>query len=467
MRLLKVDSTNGLSLTEDLPGNERLQYAILSHTWGKDEDEVTYEDLSKGTSETNVGYKKISLCAQQAICDGIQYIWVDTCCINKSNSNNNKDIELQTAINSMFRWYQNATKCYVYLEDVPDPQTTADGQPYPTSWERSLQGSRWFTRGWTLQELIAPKAVEFFSMNWCFLGSKTSLERQIYEITGIPVTALRGNPLSEFSVAERIAWAQKRTTRYIEDKAYSLQGIFDVCIPVLYGEGEEKAFRRLHEEIAKDKQGYDTAQFAISFSLADVVETEHFVAREKELVEMHSILSGDGSRRVAVLHGLGGIGKTQLTIAYAKRYKNTYSAVFWLNAKDADSLKQSFSRAAKQILREHPLTSQLSSIDMAGNLDGVIESVKIWLSHPKNTRWLLIYDNYDNPKIPGNTDTAAIDIRRYFPESYQGSIIITTRLSQIKLGSQIPIKKMTNMEDSLQILANESGRQLSVNGKNF
>jgi hypothetical protein len=104
---------------------------------------------------------------------------------------------------------------------------------------------------------------------------------------------------------------------------------------------------------------------------------------------------------------------------------------------------------------------------MARNLDGIIESVKIWLSHLKNTRWLLIYDNHDNPKIPGNIDAAAIDVRRYFPESYQGSIIITTRLSQIKLGSQIPIKKMTNMEDSLQILANESGRQLSVNGKNF
>jgi hypothetical protein len=104
---------------------------------------------------------------------------------------------------------------------------------------------------------------------------------------------------------------------------------------------------------------------------------------------------------------------------------------------------------------------------MNGNLDEVVETVKAWLSLPKNTRWLLIYDNYDNPKIPSNPDPTAIDIRKYFPESYQGSIIITTRLAQVKLGSQIPIKKLTNVEDSLQILSNTSGRQLSMSGKRF
>jgi hypothetical protein len=131
------------------------------------------------------------------------------------------------------------------------------------------------------------------------------------------------------------------------------------------------------------------------------------VAREDELAEIHRTLRGDGTRRTVVLRGLGGIGKTQLTIAYAKRHKDSYSAVFWLNIKDEDSLKQSFAKAAKQILREHPSTSRLRSVDIKENLD---EAVKEWLSLPNNTRWLMIYDNYDNPKFVGNTDPAVVNI---------------------------------------------------------
>jgi hypothetical protein len=211
--------------------------------------------------------------------------------------------------------------------------------------------------------------------------------------------------------------------------------------------------------------GNKSEEFSVSFSLADVTETDHFAARESELAQIRNILTGDGSRRTAVLRGLGGIGKTQLTIAYAKRYRHNYSAVFWLNIKDINSLKQSFAKVIKQILRDHPSASGLSNLDTNGNLDDVVEAVKAWLSLSKNTRWLLVYDNYDNPKIPGNDDAAAIDIRKFFPESYQGSIIITTRLAQVKVGRQVAIKKLTNIEDSLQILANASGRQLSVDGK--
>jgi hypothetical protein len=180
---------------------------------------------------------------------------------------------------------------------------------------------------------------------------------------------------------------------------------------------------------------------------------------------MHKILQNDGNRRIAVLHGLGGISKTQLTIAYMKQYKDSYSAVFWLNIKDIDLLQQSFARIAKQILRDHPSASLLSNLDINGNLDEVVDAVKGWLSLPKNTRWLLIYDNYDNPKIPDNTDPAAIEIRKYFPESYQGSVIVTTRSSQVDLGSQLSITKLRNTEDSLQILKHASRRQLSLNGK--
>ena len=191
------------------------------------------------------------------------------------------------------------------------------------------------------------------------------------------------------------------------------------------------------------------------------------MAREEELVEMHRKLSSDSSRRSIVLYGLGGIGKTQLTIAYAKRHRDSYSAIFWLNIKDKDSLKQSFAKVAKQILREHPLASCLSSVDVKGDLDEVVDAVKAWLSHPKNTRWLMIYDNYDNPQLSGNTDPAAVNIREFLPESYQGSVIITTRSSQVTIGHRIQVTKLQNVRDSLEILSNTSRRVGLINGKHF
>jgi tetratricopeptide (TPR) repeat protein len=213
--------------------------------------------------------------------------------------------------------------------------------------------------------------------------------------------------------------------------------------------------------------GIKHKDFSVAFSLSDVSEIEHFVAREEELAEMHKTLSGDGSRRTLVLRGLGGIGKTQLTVAYAKGHKDNYSAVFWLNIKDEDSLKQSFAKVAKQILREHPLASRLSSVNIKENLDEVIDAVKAWLSLPNNTRWLMIYDNYDNPELPGNTDPAAVDIRKFLPESYQGSVIITTRSSQVKIGHLIQIRKLENIRDSLKILSNASRREGLINGIDF
>jgi len=211
--------------------------------------------------------------------------------------------------------------------------------------------------------------------------------------------------------------------------------------------------------------GIKHEDFSIAFSLSDVSEIEHFVAREEELAEMHRTLSGDGSRRTVVLHSLGGIGKTQLTVAYAKRHKDNYSAILWLNIKDEDALKQSFAKVARHILREHPSASRLSSVDMKENLDKVIDTVKAWLSLPNNTRWLMIYDNYDNPKLPGNTDPAALDIRNFLPEPYQGSVIITTRSSQVKIGHPIQIRKLENVRDSLKILSNISRREGLINGE--
>jgi hypothetical protein len=156
---------------------------------------------------------------------------------------------------------------------------------------------------------------------------------------------------------------------------------------------------------------------------------------------MHKILSGDGSRRTIILHGLGGVGKTQLTVAYAQRHKNGYSAIFWLNIKDEDSLKQSFANIAKQILREHPQASLPSNVKAKDTLEEMIVAVKAWLSLPNNTRWLMIYDNYDHPKLPSNMDPAAVDIRKYLPDSYQGSIIITNKVATSQYRSSYPSGK--------------------------
>ena len=246
MRLLKLvvgrhhpDDVHGevkLSLVEHL-GRDIPPYAILSHTWGKSEEEVTFKDIEKGRGKDKVGYKKIMFCIQQAARDGLQYSWVDTCCIDKSSS-----AELQEAINSMFRWYHDAARCYVYMSDVSSVTRVFPGI--------SFQRSRWFTRGWTLQELLAPTSVEFFSSEGNRIGDKASLADLIGQITSISNQALQGAAsLSQFGIEERMAWANGRTTTREEDEAYSLLGLFDVHMPLIYGEGRKKAFARLQREI--------------------------------------------------------------------------------------------------------------------------------------------------------------------------------------------------------------------------
>jgi hypothetical protein len=221
-------------------------YAILSHTWGPDGTEVTLADVESGLSRDEAGvkkpgYDKLVFCGNQAKHDGLQYFWVDTCSIDKSNL-----AELTESLASMFRWYRDAARCYAYLSDVSFDQ---EGDHYNQhQWEPSFRNSRWFTRGWTLQELLAPKSVEFFSVQGKRLGDKQSLESQIHEITRIPIQALRGAPLHQFSIDDRMEWAKGRITARKEDKAYCLQGIFGVFLSPIYGE-ENHAFLRLKQAI--------------------------------------------------------------------------------------------------------------------------------------------------------------------------------------------------------------------------
>ncbi len=248
MRLLHLESSGELSLTEEYTDNVP-PYAILSHTWGKDKEEVTFDDLKAGTYSGKISYRKIQFCGKQAARDGLQYFWVDSCCIDKSNHT-----ELSEAINSMFSWYRDAAKCYVYLSDV-STRNDADESFSRSVWKSELRQSRWFTRAWTLQELIAPHSVEFFSREDERLGDKRSLELSLHEITGIPVEVFRGDSLTQFPVKERMLWAAKRTARRREDEAYSLLGIFGLHMPLIYGEGRENAFIRLEEEIRKRAKG--------------------------------------------------------------------------------------------------------------------------------------------------------------------------------------------------------------------
>jgi hypothetical protein len=182
MRLLEYNNDGEFSLTKDFFDSEIPEYAILSHTWGADTEEVTYRDVIDSTGKNKVGYEKIRFCGEQARRDSLHNFWVDTCCINKSS-----DRELSEAINSMFRWYRKAAKCYVYLTDIStNDQIDLSLQP----WGAAFGNSQWFTCGWTLQELIALPLVEFFSSNSNRLGDKKSLEGQLHKITGIPVSAL-------------------------------------------------------------------------------------------------------------------------------------------------------------------------------------------------------------------------------------------------------------------------------------
>lgn len=249
-RLFERRSDESLVFRE-FANDETPAYAILSHTWLTDNsEEVSFQDVEAGTGELKAGWRKIQFCADRAWADGLRYLWIDTCCIDKKHNT-----ELSKAINSMFRWYQSATRCYVYLTDVSIHGSEEMPQPSHFPWEAAFRRSRWFTRGWTLQELLAPTLVDFFSLEGERLGSKLRLETIIHEITAIPSTALRGQALDGFSLDERMSWASYRHTKEEEDHAYSLLGIFDVSMPLIYGEGKEKAYRRLREEIEKYSRG--------------------------------------------------------------------------------------------------------------------------------------------------------------------------------------------------------------------
>ncbi|KAK2774758.1 het domain protein [Colletotrichum kahawae] len=235
MRLLHTTTLDLNEFVDDIP-----PYAILSHTW--ENDEISLQDLSTTAGRSKKGFKKIEACCAQARHDGYDWAWLDMCCIDKTSS-----AELSEAINSMFRWYRQARVCYVYLSDLPSQ--------YPGNVDRrQFHNVKWFTRGWTLQELIAPRAIEFYDQNWEEIGTKVSLLDLLHDKTGIRRDILDGTTVhTAISSGERMSWASKRKTTRQEDLAYCLLGIFGIHMPLLYGEGPQ-AFIRLQHEILRTSE---------------------------------------------------------------------------------------------------------------------------------------------------------------------------------------------------------------------
>ncbi|KAH7317796.1 hypothetical protein BKA65DRAFT_483263 [Rhexocercosporidium sp. MPI-PUGE-AT-0058] len=373
MRLLQLNADGDLSLTEILE-NDIPKYAILSHRWGP--EEVTFRNLTDGTSKVKAGYSKIQFCGEQARRDGLEYFWVDTCYIDKSSS-----AELSEAINSMFRWYQKAARCYVYLLDVSILKRKASDTSAECTWESAFR--------------------EYKS-----LGNKRTLEQQIHEITGVPATALRENSLSQFDVNERFSWAKSRQITRGEDKVYSLFGIFDVQMPLLYGEGEVKAFLRLREAIDRPLKG----------------------------------------SRIALV-GLGGVGKSQLAIEYAyrTRYRSPETWVFWIYISGRQDSQADIFQLVHDWLRDDRKGKWVLIIDNVDDVSFLVEARRTGKEGQKS----------------GIESGNSRSLVSYLPQCSHGSILITTRsedeaLNLVEQRNLIIIEPMSS-EDALKLFETKLG----------
>lgn len=247
---MKLLNTQSLKL-EEFTDDATPPYAILSHRWQK--QELSFRDLKPKYAQSlasKPGYDKVYHFCKTALRDGFDYGWVDTVCIDKRSS-----AELSEAINSMFHWYQDAAICYVYMNTVPGSASRGEMEGAQL---QAFRCSDWFTRGWTLQELLGPERVVFLDRRWTMLGTKDSLAKEISRITTIEESYLTQSSRLTFGgygdgypcVATRMSWASMRITSRKEDVAYCLLGLFDINMPLLYGEGT-KAFSRLQQEIIR------------------------------------------------------------------------------------------------------------------------------------------------------------------------------------------------------------------------
>jgi tetratricopeptide (TPR) repeat protein len=441
MRLLHFDTLGKLVLT-DFHGKTIPPYAILSHRWTG--SEILIEHVSNGTyEEREEGYRKLAFCAKQAAQDKLQYFWIDTCCIDRWNKS-----ERSEAINSMFQWYKNATRCYVFLPDVS--VSTATEPILRSDWEASFRASAWFTRGWTLQELIAPVSVEFFSCEGRGLGDKASLDQLLHNITRIPVAALRNFPLDQFSTSERRRWADSRVTTEEEDIVYCLLGVLGVSMSTTYGEGKESALRRLQAEV----EAAGSAPTIIPFS-----QNNSFVGRELQLAEVEAKLFSNGQTTSTVaIVGPGGTGKSQLAleVAHRARQNDKNCSVFWIDADDKDSLYQSYAGIAMKL-------SMLGGDDDLADMEQIVKRCVAELSARP---CLLIFDNAEDTilRSSGSSATETADFAECLPQSKLCSAIFTTTNSytaQALAPQNVIVLQNLTADLALRMLQNHLMRPLS------
>jgi hypothetical protein len=317
MRLLRYGNDGELELASNWFGRDAIPpYAILSHTW-QEGQEVTYQDMVNKQGQEKTGYDKLAFCARQAKLDNLHYFWVDTCCIDKSSSS-----ELTEAINSMFKWYRNAARCYVYLSDVSSTDSAS---------KNDFEQSRWFTRGWTLQELLAPTTVQFFTKDHVLLGDKVSLVQRIADKTKIPLPVLQGHPFLHYTYDERLSWALGRETKCEEDEAYSLLGIMGVNLPLIYGEDRESAFRRLRLEFQTVQATLTGVERAgnVHWKVTQTVNSlftgrSDLINRVQDAFRYDNVGSGTREQKRLVITGLGGQGKSEICIKIASLMRDKY-----------------------------------------------------------------------------------------------------------------------------------------------
>jgi GTPase SAR1 family protein len=441
MRLLHFDTLGKLVLIH-FHGKTIPPYAILSHRWS--ESEILIEDVLSGTyKQREEGYRKLAFCAKQAAQDKLQYFWIDTCCIDRWNNS-----ERSRAINSMFQWYKNATRCYVFLPDVS--VSTATGPVQRSDWETSFRASAWFTRGWTLQELLAPASVEFFSCEGHGLGDKASLDQLLHDITSIPLAALRNCPLDQFSTSERRRWADSRVTTEEEDIVYCVLGVLGVSMFTNYTEGKESAIRRLQAEL----EAAGSAPSIIPFS-----QNEAFVGRELQLAEVEAkLFSGSQTTSTLALVGPGGTGKSQLAleVAHRTRQNNKHCSVFWIDASDKDSLYQSYAAIAQKF----------SMLDEDDDLADMKQVVKRCVAELSARQCLLIFDNAEDTILQSSSSfaTDSTDLAECLPQSKLCSAIFTTTNSDT--AQALAAQKVITLQDltadlALRMLQNHLMRLLS------
>jgi hypothetical protein len=485
MRLLDVHTLTFTIFPED----SRPDYAIASHRW-LDGTEAMFEDVVE--RRTNLeGYKKVVGFAEyvKAKIPHIKWLWIDTCCIKQDS-----DRELSEAINSMFRWYREAEVCLAYLADVV---VASDLQ--------SFRRSVWFRRAWTLQELIAPELVVFLTRDWRIVGHKgfagdlrtVSIEAgcllncKIAAMTSIPEEVLQDYGKGrQFSVEEKFEWSEGRSATRGEDLSYCLLGILDLSMNIRYGDGEEKTRSRLLKKITKSKELDDhssTMGNHVPFSAKDVPFLDHYVPREWTTNKLRSFFKSPNvasdCQRIFVVHGMTGIGKTQLCAHFARTYHSRFSAVFWLDASSRDSLIRSISQIVPRLPgHREDRTAEFEEAQAHGvhpNIGTATAQVQVsklrlrfqeWLTRPGNNRWLLILDNVEHDPPPESQNPQAYDYKEFLnfnsflPKITHGNILITTRSENIEATDNVQLSLMVN-ETARKMI--EERAQRPIEGKSL